>query len=63
MEMVLVKANGRQISWRGKTYKPDKADRLRVPKLALEELSTFAFKDPKEHDRFFTVAFEPIPEN
>jgi hypothetical protein len=62
MEMVVVKANGRQISWRGKTYKPDKADHLKVPKLALEELSTFGFKDPTKHDRFFTVAFEPVLE-
>ncbi len=46
VEMVVVEANGRHISWEGIEYKPDKQDHLTIPKVAYNHIQCYGFTNP-----------------
>lgn len=44
--MVTVEANGRSFSFEGKQYRPDKNDRVTMPRRAFNHIQAYAFFNP-----------------
>jgi hypothetical protein len=60
-EMVTVEANGRSVNFEGTLYRPDKNDRLRLPRRALNHISAYGFFNPVVNPKSpFHVAFKEV---
>jgi hypothetical protein len=59
-EIVTVEANGRHISWQGKEYKPDKNDRLRIPRAAFNHIQAYGFFNPAVNEKVFRIGLKEV---
>ncbi len=64
VEMVVVEANGRHVSWEGIEYKPDKNDRLTIPKIAFNHIQCYGFFNPSVNPKEpFRIGLKLVEEN